>query len=196
MKKFYIFLLIFFSGFALSQPYSYLLQNADWTIMKINWYGTDYYPPEPFKESGKVIFNGANMPFESRFFNYIMGGVTFGPNNVNYFQLQNLFRSYADIWDPGLEQVRQFDEKVISFYYPSQSSDLFYFVYGEASSGKTLVVTNPACHKLYYSNLLLSSSGSVLNKSITMYRNPAKDAFFVNSSRKKTEILNVEIFDA
>lgn len=197
MKKIYILIFAVLSSVAWSQPYSHLLQSTDWTIMKINWYGTDYYPPESFKESGKVIFNAQNNTFESRFFNYCTGQLTFGPNNAAYFQLQNLVRSYIDIWDPGLQEMRDFDNIVMDFYYPSQPLDRFYFEYNEVSAGRNLVVTNPAGHKIFYSNLVLGSSGVLTSdKCGTIYPNPAKNEFYIKPAKNALGKMNVEIFDA
>lgn len=196
MKKIYTLIFAFFCFFASSQPYSSLLKNTDWTIMKIQWNGTEYYPPFPFVQSGKVAFNfDDNNGFRSIFFNTAGGKVTFGDNNATYFTLQNIAVTLAEYGGENEQAVRDFDIKATTFYFGYQPTDQFYFEYEQIFSGKNLTVTNPLGHKIFYSNMILGNSEVPLEQAISIYPNPAKNEVFLKSSRNISENGNVEIFD-
>lgn len=196
MKKIYTVILAFFCFFASSQPYSILLKNTNWTIMKIQWNNVDHYPPFPFVQSGKVAFNfDENNGFKSTFFNTAGGKVTFGDNNAAYFTLQNVAVTLAEYIGENEQAVRDFDKKATTFYLGFQPTDQFNFDYEQIFSGKNLTVTNPLGHKIFYSNLILGNSEVSLNQAISIYPNPAKNEVFLRSSRNISENGNVEVFD-
>ena len=194
MKKVYTLFSVMASLLFYSQPYSVLLKNADWTIMKIQWAGTDYYPPAPFVTAGKVKFK-ENNNFESIFFNNGGGTVIFGNNNATNFNLTGIGFTLAEYYGENGPAVRQFDNMVTSFYIQFQPTDQFSFQYEEIFSGKNLIVTNPLGQKIFYSNMILANTEVFLNKEVSIYPNPAKNEFFLKSSNKKLEDVNVEIFD-
>ena len=102
----------------------------------------------------------------------------------------------ADYFGENEELVRDFDYMTSSFYLGFQPTDQFNFVYEQIFSGKNLVVTNKFGDKIYYSNLILGSIENALNKEISIYPNPAKNEFFLKSSKKDVDQFKVEIFDA
>jgi hypothetical protein len=193
MKKISVILFVFFSILSYSQTYSSLLKNARWTIMKINWSGTDYYPPIPFTTSGKVIFN--NNGIQSKFFNTAAGNIVFGDNNANYFSVVGISVSLAEYNGENEQLVQEFDSMTTEFYHEYQPADKFYFEYQELFSGKNLIVTNPLGHKIFYSNMLLGNSETFLDKEISISPNPAKNEFFLKSARNSNVEVIVEIYD-
>lgn len=196
MKKIYMFIMALTALMFYSQPYSSLLKNTDWTIMKIQWFGTTYYPPVPFVTSGKVKFNfDDNSGFRSTFFNSATGNVIFGENNASYFTVQNIGVSLADYFGVNAAAVQEFDSMATGFYFGYQPPDHFDFEYQENFSGRNLTVTNPLGYKIFYSNLILASSEKFLNKEIAIYPNPAKEEFFIQSALPISEKVNVEIYD-
>lgn len=196
MKKFYLLLFVFIGFFATAQPYNSLLKDVDWTITKIKKNGVEYFPPYPFIQGGKAAFNYDNSNgFRSVFFNSAIGKVTFGPSNAPYFTLQNMVVTLADYFGENEELVRDFDYMTSSFYMGFQPTDQFNFAYEQIFSGKNLVVTNKFGDKIYYSNLILGSNETALNKEISIYPNPAKNEFFLKSNKNISEKDTVEIFD-
>ena len=197
MKKIYIAFFAFVAIFMYSQPYSSLLQNTNWTITKIRWTGVDYYPPEPFMQSGKVAFNfDNNNGFKSSFFNVAGGNVFFAPNNNPSFTVQNMTVTLADYFGFNEQLVRDFDYMTTNFYAGVASSDSFYFEYEQVFSGKNLIVTNKYGNKIFYSNLILGSYENALNKTITIYPNPVQKEFFIKPSQSTLDKVDVEIFDS
>ena len=195
MKKIYLFLFSAVSFLCYSQSYSSLLKNADWTIMKIQWNGVDYYPPAPFASSGKVEFNDDNINFRSTLFNTAFGNVSFGNNNATYFNVIGIAVTLAEYHGENEAAVQQFDAMTTGFYFGYEPTDQFYFDYEEIFSGKKLTVTNPLGNKIFYSNLILAISETSLNKEISIYPNPVKDEFFIRSSKIVSEKVIVEIYD-
>ena len=196
MKKIYFFVCSVLSLLFYSQPYSYLLKNTDWKIVKIHWAGIDYYPPPPLMMSGTVKFNDDdNNAFKSTFFNTAGGTVSFGDNNANYFNLQNIAVTLAQYGGENAAAVQQFDEMTTGFYFDYQQTDPFYFDYQEVFSGRNLTVTNPLGYKIYYSNKILGSNEISLNQPFSIYPNPAKDHFYVKSSKNNLKKVNARIYD-
>lgn len=196
MKKIYFFILVLSSLLFYSQPYSVLLKNTDWTIMSIQWNGIKYNPPAPLATSGKVHFNyDDHGGFTSIFFNSAEGKVSFAPNNEAYFNAEMLGVTLAEYGGENAQIVNQFDLMTTSFYFGFQPTDQFDFEYEEVFSTKKLTVTNPLGNKIIYSNMLLGNSEVSINKGISIYPNPAKDEFFINSLKKNLGKLTVEIFD-
>ena len=180
-----------------SQPYSVLLKNTDWTIMKIQWNSVDYLAPFPFEQSGKADFKYDNSNgFKSSFFNTAVGTVDFGPNNGTYFNAQISAITLVEYNGVNEQLVNQFDNLATSFYAGFQPTDQFTFEYEEIFSGKNLIVTNPLGNKIFYSNLLLKYNELSSIKEISIYPNPAKDEFFLKSSNKNLRKLIIEIYDA
>lgn len=197
MKKIYFLLFSILTLMCYAQPYSSLLKNASWTIMKIQWNGTDYYPPSPFTQSGKVAFNfDENNGFKSTFFNTASGKVTFGESNSKYFTLQNIGVTLVEYHGENEILVQQFDAMTTSFYFGYQPTDHFNFDYQEIFSGKNLTVTNPLGYKIFYSNLILRNTETPLNKEILIYPNPAKDEFFIKSPKNTSGKISIEIYDS
>ncbi len=195
MKKISLLLFTALSILNHSQLYSSLLKNASWTIVKIQWNGTDYYPPDPLKMSGIVKFS-INNTFESTFFNSAAGNATFGDSNANYFSLQNIAVTLAEYSGENQQAIRQFDAMTTGFYFGYQSTEKFYFDYQEIFSGKNLTVTNPLGYKIFYSNLLLANNEASLYKEVSIYPNPAKNEFVIKSSTNIIGKLNVEIYES
>ncbi|QOW09958.1 T9SS type A sorting domain-containing protein [Kaistella flava (ex Peng et al. 2021)] len=196
MKKIYFLLFTIVSFICYSQPYSSLLKNANWTIMKIQWNGIDYYPPAPFVASGKVEFNyDGNNGFRSILFNSAFGTAAFGDNNSNYFNVPGIAITLMEYHGENEQAVQQFDNMTTDFYFGFQPTDKFYFDYQEIFSGKNLTVTNPLGNKIFYSNLILANSEASLNKRISISPNPAKDEFFIKASDNILGKVSVEIYE-
>ena len=165
--------------------------------MNINWNGIDYFPPFPFEQAGKADFNFDNSNgFKSSFFNTAVGTVDFGPHNATYFNAQILGITLAEYNGVNEQLVTQFDHMATNFYFGFQPTDQFDFNYQENFSGKTLTVSNPAGNKMIYSNLILGSTETSLNKQIYIYPNPAKDEFFLKFLNKNLGKVRVQIYDA
>lgn len=191
MKKLYFFILFFTGIFTFSQiPYEVLLQNVDWKIYKIEIAGTEYLPPEPIGISPTTNFEFGHLT--SRFYNFTSGSTSFGANNANYFTLGEVTTSLVDYWGDNYPAVQQFDGLVTNFYLIHQLSDPFYFVYEEAMSGKNLTVTKINGDKIYYSNLILSTSESQ-KKMFSIYPNPISDKLTISGAEN---ISNYSILDA
>lgn len=196
MKKIYFILFSVVSFVCYSQSYSSLLKNADWTIMKIQNNGIEYFPPFPFVQSGKADFKYDNTNgFKSSFYNSAVGTVDFAPNNETYFNAQIAGITLAEYGGENAQLVNQFDLMTTSFYSGFDATDQFNFQYEEIFSGKKLTVTNPVGNKIFYSNLVLESAEVFLNKEISIYPNPAKNEFFLKSSSKNLGKVRVEIYD-
>lgn len=197
MKKILIFLFAMTYFLCYSQPYSVLLKGIDWTVTKIEKNGTEYLPPFPFEQSGKADFKyNSSNGFKSSFFNSAVGTVDFGANNATYFYVQIAGVTLAEYYGENHQLVNQFDLMTTDFYSGFQANDEFHFDYQEIYSGRNLVVTNPLCNKIFYSNLLLGNNEVSLNKEISIYPNPAKDEIFIKSPNKNLGKVNVEIYDS
>lgn len=197
MKNFYTLIFVALSLFWRAQPYSSLLKNANWTIIKIRSNGVDYYPPSPFVQGGKVAFDfDNNNGFKSSFFNSATGKVTFGAGNATFFSVKDITVSLADYWGENWEQVGQFDYMTTSFYSQFQPTDKFNFIYEQIYSGKNLTVTNPNGQQIFYSSLILGNSETTSIKQLAIYPNPAGKVVFFKTPNDNLERRYVEIFDS
>ncbi|WP_027378116.1 T9SS type A sorting domain-containing protein [Kaistella palustris] len=197
MRKIYFLLLLVFSFSANCQPYSVLLQDTDWTIVRINWQGTDYYPPPPFSSAGKVVFDaGESGGFASVFFNTAGGQVTFGADNQKFFTLQSVGVTLMEYHGENQAAVQQFDEMVTGFYFGFPPDEPFTFDYQQVFSGRNLTVTNSVGNTIFYSNQILSSENSALKNAATLYPNPARNEFYLKPAKNISGKITVEIFDA
>jgi hypothetical protein len=190
MKKLYIliFSLLFILGF--SQPYSILLSNVNWKIVKIQWNNVDYYPPPPLSIPTANFLNGNNLT--THFFDSGNAFIIFGSDNQNYFNVpQGMGTTLADYGGENQQAVQHFDEMNTGFYNAwyggFQQSGNFYFEYQEVMSGKNLVVTNPAGNKIFYSNLLLDTN-EISKQKISIYPNPATDIIFIDNLKPNSSL--------
>lgn len=196
MKKHLSFLMIAFSILAFAQvPYSILLKNVDWRVMKINYNGTDYFTPSPFSlGSAKLQISGDdNVSFSASFFNATSGGLVFGANNANYFTVIGVASTLGVYYGENETNVQRFDGLSTSTFYHNQfsSTDKFYFEYEEVMSGKNLVITNPNGMKIYYSNMILATENNVKAK-FSIYPNPTSDVLQLKNISTNSDIKIVD----
>ncbi|PZU90994.1 MAG: hypothetical protein DI529_01935 [Chryseobacterium sp.] len=180
MKKLYTLLFSFLWLLGFSQSYNSLISSVNWKVVKINWNGSDYYAPSPFLNAGSLMLNNTENILSSYFYNGASGKFIFGENNQNYFSLENMVATLAVYYGDNEQAVQQFDGMVIGFYMYFPATDRFYFDYQETSSGKSLVITNPAGNKVFYSDAILATS-EVSKQKISVYPNPAKDYIILDN---------------
>lgn len=190
MKKLYILIFSFLFILGFSQPYSVLLSNVQWKVVKIQWNNVDYYPPPPLNTPTANFLNGNSLT--TNFFDSGNAVITFAPNNQNYFNVpQGMGTTLADYGGENQQAVQHFDEMNTGFYnawYGSfQQSGNFYFEYQEVMSGRNLVVTNPAGNKIFYSNLLLGTT-EISKSKISVYPNPATDVLFLENLKPNSSL--------
>ena len=190
MKKIYLFLAMMITGFFLAQiPYNTALKDADWFIMKIEWNGTEYFPPDPigFSVHSNIYDFDSGTALDSRFFNVASGELTFAGNNENYFTMKGVSITLAMYDGENAPAVNEFDGIATGFYFGFAETDRFYFDYEEVFSGKSLIVTNPNGNKIYYSNMILSANESAKNKT-QIYPVPAMDVLNISSQNNISSI--------
>lgn len=189
MKKLYILLFSLFWLFGFSQSYQSLLSNIQWKIIKIQWNGNDHYAPAPFLNSGQLLLDNVEKRLSSSFYNSSVGAYTFGENNADYFTLSDMVSTLAVYYGENEQAVQNFDGMATDFYMYFAPTDKFHFDYQETSTGKTLVVTNPAGNKIFYSDALLAANETSKTK-ISVYPNPASD-FVIIENLKTNSIIEV-----
>lgn len=188
MKKLYTLFFSFFWLLGFSQSYASLLSNVDWKIVKIQWNNTDYAPPSPLSQNGRLKFNyPATLNYMGTFFNSVGGDFVFGENNENYFNVLSHAITLAMYGGENEQAVNQFDGMSTSFYFGFPKTSNFYFDYQETSAGKSLVVTNPAGNKIFYSDAILATS-EVSKSKISVYPNPATDVIILENLKPNSSL--------
>ena len=187
MKKLYLFIFSFLFILGFSQPYSILLSNVEWKIVKVQWDNVDYYPPPPLSTFGTLTFNYSENTFRGTFYNSVMGELVFGENNSKSFRVLSHAITLAMYGGENQDAVNAFDGMTTQFYFGNPTTSDFTFEYQEVMSGRNLVITNPAGNKIFYSNLILGTSENT-RQNVSVYPNPATDVLFIDNLKPNSSL--------
>ncbi|MCU7616443.1 T9SS type A sorting domain-containing protein [Chryseobacterium sp. PBS4-4] len=190
MKKALLFL-TFLSNFISAQ-------NAD--LFSNNWYISQMIinnqttvSPIMQVPTGTSLFsnNGGTYNFNSSYYNTAGSTITF--NTVtDSFTRQGGGCTLLVYNGTNATAAQAYDQKNCDFYLNTTSGAIFNYQIVNNGSSKTLIITSPNGDKIYYNNSFLGTKDHVIEKSIKIYPNPAKDFLTIENIERN---LNLKIYE-